>query len=170
MASAATFKPNPERDAQEILETVWAHDPAEIPIPVDPIAIARVMGIKVYTMALEGSVSGVLVKRKGEDPEIYLNERDSTNRQRFTCAHELGHYVKRSSQGQEEWEDVDLRDAFSSTGRDADERYANQFAAALLMPKKEVKRVKDRHSSAALAPLFGVSADAMHYRLANLGL
>ncbi len=116
----------------------------------------------------------VLLKKLGEDPEIYLNERDSKNRQRFTCAHELGHYVKRSSMGQEEWEDVDLRDAFSSTGRDPDERYANQFAAALLMPKpavkREVKRLKDRRLAPALAPRFGVSADAMHYRLENLGL
>ncbi len=75
----------------------------------------------------------MLVKRRGEDPEIYVHASDSLNRQRFTCAHELGHYVKRSAMGDEEWEYVEHRALLASQGTDPEEVYANKFAAGLLM-------------------------------------
>ncbi len=55
-------------------------------LPVDPFMIAQRLGIKAYTANLDERVSGMLVKRPGEDPEIYVNDSDSPNRQRFTCA------------------------------------------------------------------------------------
>ena len=84
---------DPERDAREILETVW-----DSTLPVDPIYIARSLGVKVYNAPLSSGVSGMLEKTAAyADPEITLNMSDSRNRRRFTCAHELGHYVMRSS-------------------------------------------------------------------------
>jgi Zn-dependent peptidase ImmA (M78 family) len=172
MAAAKTVKPDPERDAQEILNTVWLRGQWEIRIPVDPFAIARDLGMLVFISSLDDGVSGMLVKQPGyDDPEIYLNERDHRNRQRFTCAHEIGHYVKRSAEGNDGslWQYVDRRDDLASQGKDPDEIYANQFAASLLMPGVLVlpMRAKGR-SVAALAYEFGVSADAMNYRLDNL--
>jgi Zn-dependent peptidase ImmA (M78 family) len=162
-----------ERAAQEILGTVWLRDPSEIRLPVDPFFIARELGLAVYVSQLDHGVSGMLVKRAGyDDPEIYLNRRDSRNRQRFTCAHELGHYVKRSASSDlgEVWEYVDRRDTLASLGKEPQEIYANQFAASLLMPRDLVKRFKGEYGVAALAYEFGVSADAMSFRLANLRL
>jgi Zn-dependent peptidase ImmA (M78 family) len=161
-----------EDDAREILSTVWApgRDGDDIPLPVDPFLIAQRLGIKAYTAGLDEGISGMLVKRPGEDPELYVHVSDSPNRQRFTCAHELGHYVKRSAAGDVAWEYVEHRDLLTAQGTDPEEIYANQFAASLLMPREAVERLHERLGPVALAYEFGVSADAMHYRLVNLGL
>ncbi len=161
-----------ESDAQQILNTVWALslDKDSIPLPVDPFRIAQRLGLKAFSAGLNEGVSGVLVKRPGEDPEIYVHAFDSPNRQRFTCAHELGHYVKRSAAGDEVWEYVEHRNLLASQGTDPEEVYANQFAASLLMPREAVEALHAELGPAALAYEFGVSADAMHYRLVNLGL
>jgi Zn-dependent peptidase ImmA (M78 family) len=166
--------PDAEQDAQQILEKVWIVGPREyVHLPVDPFYIAQQLGIRVFTDArLENDVSGMLVKRPGyDDPEIVLNAHDSRNRQRFTCAHELGHYNKRTQDGDlGEWNFVDRRDALAATGKNPDEIYANQFAAALLMPAPLVKKRAKTNEISTLAFEFGVSADAMTFRLKNLGL
>lgn len=172
----ATQLTAPERDAQQLLKTVWTNDSDDVRLPVDPFFIAEALGIQVYVVGLDEGVSGMLRKRIGEDPEIYLQRSDGRNRQRFTCAHELGHYIKRSALGDDAWEYVEHRALLASQGSNQDEIYANQFAASLLMPRDEVARLKkDLDSDALSAPAvlayeFGVSADAMNYRLVNLGL
>lgn len=165
---------NAENDAWELLQKTWAGgDPSRFVLPVDPFAIARKLGIHVFTDdSLPPEVSGMLRKRAGyDDPEILLNGTDTRNRQRFTCAHEIGHYSQRVKDGvDEEWEYVDKRDPLSSTGLKPEEVYANKFAAELLMPKRAVKKLADKYEPATLAFEFGVSADAMRFRLENLRL
>lgn len=157
----------PERDAQQLLAQVWR----DRPLPVDPIYIARELGLDVYVAELEPDWSGALVKRAYEDARIYVNRFDSHNRQRFTAAHELGHYYKRQPEDHEAYEYVDRRDHRARQGTDAEEIYANQFAAALLMPADEVRRLHEEGVAApTMAYHFGVSAEAMAYRLVNLGL
>ncbi len=115
----------------------------------------------------------MLVKRAGRDPEIYLQSSDSPNRQRFTCAHELGHYVMRSAAGDDAWEYVEHRALLAAQGTKPEEIYANKFAAGLLMPRKSIIRCMSETpppGEAALAFRFGVSPDAMHFRLKNLGV
>jgi Zn-dependent peptidase ImmA (M78 family) len=158
-----------ERDAEAVLKTVWSQGAPEPPLPVDPIYIAHELGIEVYIATLSEGVSGMLVKRPGVDPQIYLQESDHRNRQRFTCAHELGHYV--ASEGSDTIEYVEHRALLASQGSNPDEIYANQFAAALLMPADAVKeRWRERPNPALLAYDFGVSADAMNFRVVNLKL
>lgn len=164
-----------ERDARELLERAWMENgPERLVLPVDPFAIARQLGIQVYTdRSLPPEVSGMLRKQAGyEDPEILLNARDSRNRQRFTCAHELGHYTQRVKSGEDEaWEYIDHRDSLSSQGLKPEEVYANQFAAELLMPRQVVEELAgDSKNAAVLALDFGVSGDAMRFRLDNLRL
>ncbi len=161
-----------ERDALELLQKAWKKD-GPLKLPVDPFAIAQMLGIKVYLdHGLPPEVSGMLQKQAGyEDPEILLNPRDSRNRQRFTCAHELGHYSKHVKEGADgSWEYVDKRDPLSSQGLSRDEIYANKFAAELLMPSFALKERGGESNVAALALDFGVSADAMRFRLDNLGI
>jgi Zn-dependent peptidase ImmA (M78 family) len=160
---------DPEGDARQILATVWGTDSDQVVLPVNPFIIAARLGVKAYSANLDPNVSGMLVKKRGEDPEIYVHASDSPNRQRFTCAHELGHYVKRSATGDPEWEYVEHRDLLTSQGSDPEEIYANRFAASLLMPSEKVKEMRQTLNTAALAYEFGVSAEAMHYRLVNLG-
>jgi Zn-dependent peptidase ImmA (M78 family) len=165
---------DPEAAAKELLTTVWAPGWSDLPYPVNPAKIAESLGLKVYTVGLDQDVSGMLVKRAGRDPEIYLNASDSKNRQRFTCAHELGHYVKRTLSGDvspsEDWESIDLRNQLSASGTDPEEVWANKFGAALLMPRALVEKLHRELAVPALAYEFGVSSDAMSLRLQNLGL
>jgi Zn-dependent peptidase ImmA (M78 family) len=165
-----THTGNPERDAVGLLRAAWARDYPDLPVPVDPFYIAMGLGIWVYVAVLDEGVSGMLVKRPGIDPVIYLNRLDSQNRQRFTCAHELGHYIKRADGDDEEWEYVDARGPTASKGSDPEEIYANQFAAALLMPREAIARlVKQGLTASEMAYRFGVSLEAMNWRLTNLG-
>jgi hypothetical protein len=166
-----------EDDARAILKTAWdTRENDGVALPVDPFAIAQALGLKAYSAPLDAGVSGMLIKRPGEDAEIYVHADDSSNRQRFTCAHEIGHYVKRSAAGDQAWQYVERRDLLSSEGTNAEEIYANQFAAALLMPREAVEeRYRELANpsltaAAALAVEFGVSADAMQYRIKNLKL
>lgn len=164
---------NPEIAAKEVLTAVWSPTWEDMPYPIDPAKVAERLGLKVYKADLNKTVSGMLLKKPARDPEIFLNGSDSSNRQRFSCAHELGHYVKRTSVdgSAEEMEFVDFRDPLAAKGLEPDEVWANQFAAALLMPRELVIRVhKELKSPAAMAGEFGVSTDAMNFRLQNLGI
>lgn len=162
--------PSPEVDALEILRTTWEKD-GTTPLPVDPVVIAKKLGVRVYTAEMEPNVSGMLFMNPGKDPEIYLNAHDSYNRQRFTCAHELGHWRKHVIEGTESVQLVDYRGPLASAGEDPSEIYANQFAANLLMPENEVRRlVNEGYGPVAIADRLRVSVDAVTFRLNNLKL
>jgi Zn-dependent peptidase ImmA (M78 family) len=162
-----SYKSDAKKDAERILKTTWG---GEDEIPVDPVRIARKLGIDVVNAQLDPNVAGALVKEVGQDPIIFLNSNDAPNRKRFSCAHEIGHYVKRSDQP-DQYEYIDLRDSLASAGSDSEEIYANAFAASLLMPEKTVRKLRRRgHSELELAVRFDVSREAMHYRLKNLDL
>ncbi len=161
---------DPERDSEEILRTYWAKEDGAITVPVDPIAIARKLDMAVYTADLVKDVSGMLFMKPGRDPEIFLSRTDNYKRQRFTCAHELGHWAKHVADGVESDHVVDYRGSLASTGKDPIERYANQFAAALLMPENEVRRLQGRgYGPVALADALRVSPEAASYRIESLG-
>ena len=152
-------------DAAKLLNAAWNDA-----IPVDPVAIARAAGLRVLEAELDEKTLGALVKSPGQDPVILLNEGDSDNRKRFTCAHELGHFVRRSAE-EEEYATVDLRNSHSSTGLDPEEIYANEFAASLLMPENVVRGfVEAGMSDLEMAIRFRVSREAMQNRLVNLEL
>lgn len=160
-----------EKDARALREEVARRDPRAVQLPIDPIRMADALGIDVFTARMQSGVSGTLAKERGSDPVIYLNRVDSQNRQRFTCAHELGHYVRRTSNGDMNYEFVDSRDQLAASGTNEEEIYANQFAAALLMPEELVRQDHKRGlGRVRLALRFGVSEEAMGYRLQNLGL
>ena len=62
-------------------------------VPVDVIKIANANDIKVYEGDLDKKTSGAIRYKKEEDKfEILVNKNDAKTRQRFTIAHELGHY------------------------------------------------------------------------------
>lgn len=157
-------------DAGHALE-VWPKDPYGRPLlPVDPVQIARNLGADVFVSALEPDVSGVLVKQGGGTPTIYLNINDAPVRQRFSCAHEVGHFWRRRL-AENNFGYVDRRNTLSSTGTNAEEVYANQFAAELLMPADLVRDYAGQgYPAEHLAPIFHVSLDAMRIRFSTLEL
>jgi Zn-dependent peptidase ImmA (M78 family) len=156
---------DPDVAASELLDECW-----DGLLPVDPVRVAQSLGVKVLDASLNEDVSGALVKKEGADPSILLSATDSRNRKRFTCAHELGHFIRRSDEP-EKYEYVDYRDQQSSTGTVEEERFANSFAANLLMPELLVKSLHEQGlPDFRMAKKFGVSQEAMQYRLENLGL
>jgi Zn-dependent peptidase ImmA (M78 family) len=163
-----------EKAAGDLLETAWLLDGQDIsscPVPVNPFAIAERLGLLVSRRPLESDISGMLAKTPNRDPEVFINSWDSENRQRFSCAHEIGHYSKRTTgRDDDEWGYIDRRGPSASRGTDPDEIFANQFAAALLMPEACVRALHVDLDPTALAVRFGVSLDAMRFRLENLGL
>ncbi len=151
--------------------------------PVDVEAIASFLGAQVVYEPFTEDMSGVLVKER-KAIVIGVNSTHARTRQRFTIAHECGHlclnhsgeiFVDRTMRSQSM---IKKRDARSSLAIDRDEIEANRFAAELLMPERllvaELRRSSERDYSgdlvSALAKTFQVSAQAMEYRLTNLGL
>jgi hypothetical protein len=161
-----------ERDADELLATAWRKKgPSGLLLPVDPFRIATDLGIRVLTGGdFPREISGVSRKAPGyRDSEILISPHDSLNRQRFTCAHELGHYTDRIKSGSDgHWDHVDGRELLLGGDENPEEAYANRFAAELLMPRDLILGRIERTNVAALAIDFGVAADAMRFRLDTL--
>ncbi|MGV0738239.1 ImmA/IrrE family metallo-endopeptidase [Mycobacterium syngnathidarum] len=158
---------NPVADAQEVLDQYWADSGGDLRLPVDPVKIARQMGAAVYLDNLAPGVSGQL---EADDwgQTILLSPDNGPNRQRFTCAHEIGHLVDRAKRGGPAVF-IDYRDGRAAEGTDAAEIYANQFAAQLLMPAAEVRKLAAQGwSTQQMATRFGVSQAAMSIRRDNL--
>ncbi len=137
---------------------------AELPVPVEAIA-EDLLGLYVEEAALD--VSGLLFPA---ERRVIVNAEEPEPRRRFTLAHELGHWVCQVQAGHAApvfCRAVDL-------APDADrslEREANVFAAELLMPEATVRTEFTRTPAPlALAILFGVSEEAMRWRLYNFGL
>lgn len=160
------------RAAERVLDSLWPGGSKSPALPVDPARIAHDLGVKVYETSLDKDVFGVLVKEPGRDPLMALNWSDSDNRKRFSCAHELGHFIRRTegNRGFDEYAYLDKRTPFSSSAANADEAYANAFAASLLMPDNVVDELWKRgFHPFEMALRFHVSSDAMQYRLESLG-
>lgn len=172
---------NPEHQAGTLL----TRHRLDQKLPIDVERLAKALGIVVKYQPFDQDLSGVLVK-EAQRTVIGVNSSHAITRQRFTIAHELGHYALRHDG--ELFVDKMLRnqavvirrDGKSSLGQDSYEIQANQFAAELLMPRAlllpQVSKRLDRKSSISstelvseLARLFQVSTQAMEYRLTNLG-
>ena len=103
------------------------------PVPIKKII--KSFGIQILEGDL-GDVSGLLVRNSNE-LLIGVNSKQSSNRQRFTLAHEFGHYLLHDSISSHFDRDyiVKYRSAESSQATNVEEIEANYFGASLLMPK-----------------------------------
>lgn len=168
---------NPEEAARELL------DATAYTIPVDVYAIAQAHHINVRSQPLEDTVSGMLVI-KNTYAIIGVNENHHPNRQRFTIAHELGHFLLHRDEAHVfvDAKPVFFRDERSAAGRQQQEIQANRFAAELLMPESVLQaRIANQPLNPFLDPFddltvqrlaaeFGVSIQALTIRLTRLGL
>jgi Zn-dependent peptidase ImmA (M78 family) len=111
------------------------------------------------------------IERHSDDSfEITYDITEAQVRQRFTIAHEIGHYVLGHLNEQQRCF-RDLPSNFMSDAMSEKERQANAFAAELLMPEQIVKYAIEKKNVThvvALANVFNVSQAAMSYRLKNL--
>ncbi|MGO9102118.1 MAG: ImmA/IrrE family metallo-endopeptidase [Mycobacterium sp.] len=144
--------------AEQVLASYWHLGK----FPVDVEVIAEKMGLRIERELLRDGVAGMIRVRPGTRPTIYVNAEDNSARQRFMIAHEIGHFVERSNQGQDNFAFIDGRD----TEYDVHEFYADEFARNLLMPADEIARLRDEgYTNVQMAAPFGVSVPALNERL-----
>lgn len=146
------------------------------PVPVEQIAESY--GIEVRYEPAEEELSGALIRKDRSKVVIGVNSFHHPNRQRFTIAHEIAHFLLHEGIKVHVDQDfrVNLRDEQSSKAISWEEIEANGFAAELLMPTEFITRdtqrfqTFDEHTKQRLANRYRVSKHAMGLRLANLGL
>lgn len=156
--------------AEEVLDRYELTQPL-----VDVFSIAQGEEIEVTYFRPQNetdkNISGFFHKDKNTGvKKIYINMEDSSQRQVYTIAHELGHYFLDHQPNEYS---VLLRQAAYATQKDNIEKEADAFAAELLMPKKMLDSVKDEYrlndnDDFILSQLFGVSQQAMRNRINNL--
>jgi len=130
-----------ERHAEQLL-TEWGINE----LPIDPIRIAEDQGILVKPMsATQEGVSGMLLRSGNDFAIAYATHIEVEGFQRFSVAHELGHYFSPGHFEQLLQAGVhQSRAGFVS--QDPFEKEADHFAAGLLMPRRlfqpEMKKLK----------------------------
>ena len=159
---------NIEIEARKILSK---YEINEVPVLVEDIA--KKMGIKI-SYAPSNEYSGMLIRKEGEQALMGVNSNESKTRMRFTIAHEIAHFIfdKKTAVT------IDYRNNGNVFDKSLEEKRADVFAANLLMPKKwlqlDVEKISKENFSkdkvADLARKYGVSTEAMTYRLINLNL
>jgi Zn-dependent peptidase ImmA (M78 family) len=149
--------------------------------PVPVADLAKALGAEVQFQPAEDDLSGFLYRdRRRKRAIIGVNSGHHPNRQKFTAAHELGHFLLHDfdSVHVDRQFKVWLRSPASSEGTDDEEKEANLFAAELLMPSKFIDNdllaigtfdLFNETSIQELAARYGVSTQAMTFRLAYLG-
>lgn len=130
-------------------------------------AVSMFDDIKVEYVPMDQTQSGELFCENGIWV-IRINQKHNKKRQRFTLAHELGHYILHKEKN------AGFKDAvfFRNEILDSMEYSANEFASNLLMPESSVKKyidIEGIRNIGQLAEVFGVSAAAMKYRILSLG-
>lgn len=137
--------------------------------PVNLLAMADALGITVDMTASLGPNSGRITQNSPGHYLVEVNREHSFVRQRFTLAHEIGHYLLHRNQiGNGITDDGLYRSNLSSYV----ETEANRMAAELLMPANLI-RVLWRSGVRSIAQLcdnFQVSEAALRIRLKQLRL
>lgn len=157
---------------------LYRHSIDTVPVPVD--RLVDQLGIRLVYHELEDDVSGLLIRKQADSPVIAVNVKHHINRQRFTIAHELAHFVLHKADATVFVDDflVHFRSETRTWKSAPKELEANQFAGALLMPAIQLKSdlkakpidVSDEDAIRELARRYQVSPQALTIRLMNLGL
>ncbi len=141
-------------------------------IPVPVLALAARLGIEVRFTALAQLAGALIIPEGASPPGVLVNSDQPFERQRFSAAHELGHWVLKHETSGVSW---------SHLGRrfDPQEVDADSFASELLIPAHHLREAlrdaaTDPHRSVGetvlrLARRFAVSFQAMGTRLSKLG-
>lgn len=155
---------NPVEVAGAARRAAGQHKP---PVRIEPVMAA--CNIRFTVEPLPEGLSGLVVVVSGT-PVVAVRGGDSPRRRRFSAAHELGHVLL----AHHDTFHVDLSraDGVPPGYNWRQERAANEFAAALLMPavllQTDIERMA-RPTAGRLAERYDVSEQAMSIRLSVLG-
>ena len=162
--------------AKEILEKYVQKNQNQ----TDVYKIAEKLGIEVSSADFSEEISGVL-DLSGDQARIFVNSGHDEYRQRFSIAHEIGHFLLHKADGIH----VDKQTFYRNKRHDEPlhdiEIEANYFAAELLMPEEKVRHLIEKLSKKPgfsldrndvfekLCKEFMVSSLALSIRLQTLG-
>ena len=145
---------------------------------LDLLALCKSLGIQVLNVHFKKAHGSGALIHEGDSWIIYVNDNDSSQRKRFTVAHELGHYFsykiglaakKYIDDHHGHMQDFAMCEAMDGECRLL-EMEANQFASRILMPENAVNKLYTEGKNVEeMAKYFGVSECAMTFRLMDLG-
>lgn len=147
--------------------------------PVNIEGMIRGVGVALDKKAdLTEGIAGEISMLSDGDYKISVNKNDHYYRQRFTMAHELGHFIfhrELIGDGVDDnkmYRSVEEGNFYNTKVKKIHETEANRFAAVVLMPKELLlKSWEDGEKDIpTLAKEFQVSQSAMEIRLKNLGV
>ena len=117
--------------AQELIQRFGIKE-----LPVDPFSIAGKLNISVRPKPCdqEGGISGALLRSGNDFGILYATNIPNVGYQKFTVAHEIGHFVLDGHMAHLQLSDGDIHYSTPGFYGDKYEREANYFAACLLMP------------------------------------
>ncbi|HEY1930390.1 MAG TPA: XRE family transcriptional regulator [Acetobacteraceae bacterium] len=158
-----------EQDAQEVRQWLGLGDG---PVPDLIALLEHQLGVRVFVRSLPGRISGLYAFDEAVGACMLINLSVRRTRRRYTAAHELGHLISRRGESELLLE--------NNPTQAREERYANSFANAFLMPARPVMQQFREVTAGAshltrrhvilLAHVFGVSREAIVRRLEGLEL
>lgn len=136
-------------------------------LPLNIENVAEYLGLEVIQELMDDDISGFLEFRRGKWV-AGLNALHHVNRQRFTLAHEVAHFILHRNERSSFVDQTFTRRAGLA---DKVESEADKFAAELLMPEKDLRKMISSGTTdlSDLAHAFQVSTLAMRYRVKDLG-
>lgn len=161
-----------EKAAERLLKK---HGIKRAPVPVEQLVKREDLKLKYHD--LEDTVSGLLIDQRPE-VVVAVNSKHHPNRQRFTIAHELGHYTLHRGDPTVFVDNLLVHFRSGPATLDHREAEANAFAAALLMPQsfliEDIEKTNidalDESAVKSLAAKYQVSVMALTIRLERLSL
>lgn len=124
--------------------------------------IKKSSDLSVYPWAFGDNTDGIQVTH-GESATIGYNQDQHRHRQRFTVAHEIGHFMMGHTNG---------NSTFDLDSKKPEEIEANQFAAELLIPLSLLnKELKSGNKDVGnIARVFDVSKESIWWKLRECNL
>lgn len=134
--------------------------------PIDPVAIARSIGVKVVFARFASEDNNIAGYYDPRSNSITVNDDEWGLRQNFTIAHELGHKVLHEAWASSESYQMMFRDTDANNDTPY-EKEANRFAAKLLVPRFLLDKFWDKFSVETLSELFAVSVPVIKNRISS---
>src|SRR5690348_5615373 len=127
----------PRAAANQITLAIRKALPTERWFPVDPLQIARELGVEIFDEDLGQGIEGAMLSSHGKSAIVINCRVRDPGRRVFTGAHELGHYSLHRDRKELRCSFEDLIDMAPHPFNI--EQEANEFAMTLLMPIDDVR-------------------------------
>lgn len=141
--------------------------------PVKLGLVARNLGVEILVTTMQPGVSGQ-IRLEGDRYVIRINRHEARERQRFTIAHEIAHFLLHKDKIDATEGGISDNVLYRSGQPEAIEFEANRLASEIVMPDQKVEEKLRQHGGRVtdevidlLAEEFQVSRAAMEIRLSN---